>query len=54
VSRAGTPIKANNILARRLKPIAMHLQIPRLSWNVIRRSRSTLAYELGMQRLGLA
>jgi integrase len=52
VSRAGTPIKANNIVARRLKPIGKDLQIPRLSWNVIRRSRSTLAYELGTQGLG--
>jgi integrase len=51
VSRAGTPIKANNIVARRLKPIGEDLQIPKLSWNVIRRSRSTLAYELGMQGL---
>ena len=52
VSRAGTPIKANNIVARRLKPIGKDLRIPRLSWNVIRRSRSTFAYELGMQRFG--
>jgi integrase len=52
VSRAGTPIKANNIVARRLKPIGNGLQIPGLSWHVIRRSRSTLAYELGTQCWG--
>jgi integrase len=54
VSRAGTPIKANNIVARRLKPIGKDLQIPRLSWTVFRRTRSTLANELGMRGLELA
>jgi integrase len=52
VSRVGTPIKANNIVARRLKPIGRELGIPHLSWHVFLRTRSTLAHEMGMVGLG--
>ena len=51
VSRAGTAIKENNVVARRLKPIGKKLQMPWLSWNVFRRTHTTLTYELGMQFL---
>jgi integrase len=52
VSRAGTPVNANCVAARRLKPIGKELKIPNLSWNVFRRTRSALAHELGMQAIG--
>jgi integrase len=52
VSRAGTPINEHNITPRRLKPIGKNLQMPWLSWHVFRRTRTTLARELGMQLLG--
>ena len=51
VSRVGTPINENQIAARRLKPIGKELQMPWLSWQVFRRTHTTLAYELGMQFL---
>ena len=47
VSRAGTPVNESNIAARRLKPIGKDLQMPWLSWHVLRRTHTTLAYELG-------
>jgi hypothetical protein len=34
-----------------LKPIGKELQMPWLSWQVIRRTHTTLAHELGMQFL---
>jgi integrase len=51
VSQAGTPINENNVAARRLKPIGRALHMPWLSWHVIRRAHTTLAYEIGMQHL---
>ena len=49
VSKAGTPINATNLAARRLKPIGKDLQMPWLSWHVFHRTHTTLTYELGMQ-----
>jgi integrase len=51
VSGAGTPINENNVAVRRLKPIGRKLQMPWLSWQVFRRTHTSLAYELGMQLL---
>jgi integrase len=52
VSEVGTPIHASNLRARRLKPIGKQLQMPWLSWQVFRRTHTTLAHQLGMQLLG--
>ena len=49
VSRAGTPINAMNITARRLKSIGHELQMPWLTWQVFSRGRSALEAELGAQ-----
>ena len=49
VSRAGTPANQTNILVQRLKPIAMRLQVPSLSWLVFRRTRKAWAAEFGIQ-----
>jgi len=51
VSRNGTPIKESNIATRRLKPIGKALRMPWLSWQVLRRTRTALAYEHGRQLL---
>lgn len=51
-SPAGTPINERQIAASRLKPIGSALHMPWLSWQVLRRTHKTLAYELGMQSLG--
>ena len=49
VTRAGTPIDARNIAMRRLKRIGGDLGMPWLSWQVLHRTHTTLAYQLGMQ-----
>jgi integrase len=49
VSRNGRPINAQNIAARRLKPIGKSLQMPWLSWQVFRRTHMTLPDQVGMQ-----
>jgi integrase len=49
VSRNGRPINAQNIAARRLKPIGKTLQIPWLCWQVFRRTHMTLPDQVGMQ-----
>lgn len=49
VSRAGTPINAINITARRLRAIGKELQIPWLSWQVFRSGHFALEAELGAQ-----
>jgi integrase len=52
VSRAGSPINERNIATRRLKSIGRQLEMPWLSWQVFRRTHTTLGYEVGMQFLG--
>jgi integrase len=49
VSRAGTPINAINITARRLRTIGNELQMPWLTWHVFRRGHFALEAELGEQ-----
>jgi integrase len=47
VSRSGKPINQINIAARRLKAIGERLNLPWLSWQVFRRTRSKLLSEYG-------
>ena len=47
-SRLGTPINQINIAARRLKSIGARLELPWLSWLVLRRTRMRLAREYGV------
>ncbi len=54
VSRTGTPVNQNNIVARRLRPIAKLLGVPSLSWQAFRRNRDLLAFEFGKQFPSLA
>jgi integrase len=49
VSRTGKPINQINVAARRLKSIGEQLEIPWLSWQVFRRTRSRLVHEFGAQ-----
>jgi integrase len=49
VSRVGTPINPINITARRLRTIGKELQMPWLTWNVLRRGHFALEAELGDQ-----
>jgi integrase len=49
VSRAGTPVNAINLTARRLKSIGREMQLPWLSWLVFRRSHKTLHSQLGSE-----
>ena len=51
VSRAGTPVNAGNLATRQLKAIGRRQEMPWLSWQVLRRTHRTLAYELGIQLL---
>lgn len=48
-TRSGRPINQINLAARRLKIIGRELQMPWISWQVLRRTRGTLAYEFGTQ-----
>jgi integrase len=50
-SRGGTPIRVDNILERRLKAIGKELEMPWLSWQVLRHAHRTLTYELGNTHL---
>ena len=52
VSQAGTPIHADNIAMRRLKPIGRHLQMPWLSWRVLHHTHTALVRQFGTQFLG--
>ena len=45
VSRAGTPINAINITARRLRTIGEELQMPWLTWHVFRHAHETMEAE---------
>jgi integrase len=56
-SRGGRPINPINVAARRLKPIGEKLELPWLSWQVLRRTRLALVEEFGHQfsdRLAIA
>ena len=48
VSRKGTPLNENNLLRRVIKPIAVQLGMPWLSWHVFRHTHSTLGEQIGM------
>ena len=48
-SRSGSPVNQTNLLTRRLKPTGMELNIPSLSWNMIRRMHKELVAEFGNQ-----
>jgi integrase len=48
-SRGGRPINPINVAARRLKPIGEKLEVPWLSWQVLRRTRVALIEEFGNQ-----
>jgi integrase len=47
-SRKGTPLNENNLLRRVIKPVAMKLGIPWLSWHVFRHTHATLGEQIGM------
>ncbi len=46
-SRSGSPVNQTNILTRRLKPIGQELNIPGLSWHMVRRIHKELTTEYG-------
>jgi integrase len=48
-SRFGTPVNETNTVARRLKPLALRLRVPSLSWQVFHRTRKTLIAEFGVK-----
>ncbi len=47
-STKGTPLNENNLLRRVIKPIAVELGIPWLSWHVFRHTHATLGEQIGM------
>ena len=47
-SKKGTPLNENNLLRRVIKPIAVKLGIPWLSWHVFRHTHATLGEQIGM------
>jgi integrase len=47
-SRNGTPLNENNLLRRVVKPIAVRLDMPWLSWHVFRHTHATLGEQIGM------
>jgi hypothetical protein len=46
-SRSGSPVNQTNLLTRRLKPIGRELNIPGLSWHMVRRIHKELITEFG-------
>ncbi len=48
VSRAGTALNENNVRNRHLKPTAIKLEMPWLSWHSFRHTHATLSQEIGM------
>jgi integrase len=48
-TKSGRPINQINLAARRLKHIGRELEMPWISWQVLRRTRTVLAYEFGTQ-----
>jgi integrase len=47
-SKKGTPLNENNLLRRVIKPIAVELGMPWLSWHVFRHTHATLGEQIGM------
>jgi integrase len=47
-SKNGTPLNERNLLGRIIKPIAIKLGMPWLSWHVFRHTHATLGEEIGM------
>jgi hypothetical protein len=47
VSRNGAPIRPENILARRLKPIRLSFNLPWLSWSVFNQTAVKLRLQIG-------
>jgi integrase len=50
-SKVGRPVNEKDIAKRRLKPIGKKMKMPWLSWRVLSRTHTTLAYQLGMRSL---
>lgn len=50
VSQVGTPVNQNNLLARKIRPIAKQMGVPSVSCQAFRRIRTILVAELGMQQ----
>lgn len=48
-SRTGSPVNQTNVLTRRLKPLGREMNIPGLSWHMVRRIHKELATEFGAQ-----
>ena len=48
-SRSGSPVNQTNVLTRRLKPIGLELNMPGLSWHMVRRIHKELITESGAQ-----
>jgi integrase len=48
-SRSGSPVNQTNVLTRRLKPIGLEMNIPGLSWHMVRRIHKELVTEYGAQ-----
>ena len=53
-SREGTPLDERNLLGRIIKPVAITLGMPWLSWHVFRHTHATLGEEIGMTLSGPA
>jgi integrase len=47
-TKNGRPINQINLAARRLKQLGRHLDMPWISWQVLRRTRARLCYEYGV------
>jgi integrase len=47
-SRNGTPLNENNLMRRVVKPVAVKLDMPWLSWHVFRHTHATLGEQIGM------
>ena len=50
-SKVGRPVNEKDIAKRRLKPIGRKMKMPWISWRVLSRTHTTLAYQLGMRSL---
>jgi integrase len=50
-SKVGRPVNEKDIAKRRLKPVGKRMKMPWLSWRVLSRTHTTLAYQLGMRSL---
>ncbi len=48
-SRSGSPVNQTNLLTRRLKPLGLEMNIPGLSWHMVRRIHKELNVEFGAQ-----